>query len=164
MKSAFRNAYLFTVSLSRSLNPNTNPNPNLSSFSHKLPLLSTTTYLSPPLLISRHRKVPGRSFSTTLSMSGGADSPSPSLDKQFEEFRSKLEESGSLREKIRAVVLEIESTSRLMHSGLLLVHQSRPVPEVLEKAKAQIGVLQGFYNRLAEITLRVSWSILQVSR
>ncbi|KAJ6362575.1 hypothetical protein OIU78_002888 [Salix suchowensis] len=39
-----------------------------------------------------------------------------------------------------------------MHSGLLLVHQSRPVPEVLEKAKAQIGVLQGFYNRLAEIT------------
>uniref|UniRef100_A0A6N2L5V3 Translin n=1 Tax=Salix viminalis TaxID=40686 RepID=A0A6N2L5V3_SALVM len=151
MKSAFRNAYLFTVSLSRSLNPNTNPYLNLSSFSHKLPLLSTT-YLSPPLLISRHRKVPGRSFSTTLSMSGGADSPSPSLDKQFEEFRSKLEESGSLREKIRAVVLEIESTTRLMHSGLLLVHQSRPVPEVLEKAKAQIGVLQGFYNRLAEIT------------
>ena len=130
MKSAFRNAYLFTVSLSRSLNPNPNPNPNLSSFSPKLPLLSTTTttYLSPPLLISRHRKVPGRSFSTTLSMSGGADSPSPSLDKQFEEFRSKLEESGSLREKIRAVVLEIESTTRLLHSCLLLVHQSRPVP------------------------------------
>jgi hypothetical protein len=129
MKSAFRNAYFFTVSLSRSLNPNTNPNLNLSPIFHKLPLLSTTTtYLSLPLLISRHRKAPGRSFSTTLTMSGGADSPSPSLDKQFEELRSKLEESGRLREKIRAVVLEIESTTRLLHSGLLLVHQSRPVP------------------------------------
>ena len=130
MKSAFRNAYFFTVSLSHSLNPNTNLNLNLSPNFHKLPLLSTTTttYLSLPLLISRHRKAQGRSFSTTLSMSGGADFPSTSLDKQFEELRSKLEESGRLREKIRAVVLEIESTTRLLHSGLLLVHQSRPVP------------------------------------
>lgn len=40
-----------------------------------------------------------------------------------------------------------------MHSSLLLVHQSRPVPEVLEKAKAQIGMLKELFHRLAEILL-----------
>lgn len=58
----------------------------------------------------------------------GAHSPSSSLEKQFEEFRVQLEDSGRLRERIRAVALEIESATRLMHSCLLLVHQSRPLP------------------------------------
>lgn len=55
-------------------------------------------------------------------------SSSPSLEKQFEDFRVQLEESGGLRERIRAVVMEIESTTRLMYASLLLVHQSRPTP------------------------------------
>lgn len=81
----------------------------------------------------------------------GAHSPSSSLEKQFEEFRVQLEDSGRLRERIRAVALEIESATRLMHSCLLLVHQSRPLPEVLEKAKGQIDVLKELYHRLAQV-------------
>lgn len=64
-------------------------------------------------------------------MAGGAHSAPPSsqsLEKQFGDFRLQLEESGSLRERIRAVVTEIESTTRLMYASLLLVHQSRPTP------------------------------------
>lgn len=49
------------------------------------------------------------------------------MEKQFDDFRHHLEESGSLRDRIRAVASEIESANRLMHSYLLLVHQSRPV-------------------------------------
>ncbi|KAL0375067.1 UNVERIFIED_CONTAM: hypothetical protein Sradi_3422400 [Sesamum radiatum] len=75
-----------------------------------------------------------------------------SLEKQFEEFRHQLEDSGSLRERIRSVALEIESATRLMHSSLLLIHQSRPVPEVLETAKEQIGLMRELFSRLAEIT------------
>ncbi|KAJ0089187.1 hypothetical protein Patl1_32134 [Pistacia atlantica] len=81
---------------------------------------------------------------------GGSNAPS-SLQKQFEDFRVQLEESGSVRERIRGIVLEIESTTRLMHAGLLLVHQSRPLPEVLEKPKAQIDVLKELYGRLAKV-------------
>lgn len=62
-----------------------------------------------------------------------------------------LDESGGLRERIRAVVMEVESTARIMHASLLLVHQVRPTPEVLERPKAQIGVLKELYNRLAEV-------------
>ena len=51
----------------------------------------------------------------------------PSLKNQFKEFRTQLDESGSLREKIRAVVVEIEPISKYIHISLLLVHQSRPV-------------------------------------
>jgi predicted translin family RNA/ssDNA-binding protein len=47
--------------------------------------------------------------------------------------------------------MEIESATRIMHSNLLLVHQSRPLPEVLEKAKAQIDLLKGLFGQLAEI-------------
>ncbi|KAF8397718.1 hypothetical protein HHK36_016640 [Tetracentron sinense] len=83
---------------------------------------------------------------------GGAPASSSSLvEKQFEDFRLHLEESGSLRERIRAVAAEMESANRIMHSSLLLVHQSRSVPEVLEKAKGQIVVLKELFNRLAEI-------------
>ncbi|XP_035545060.1 uncharacterized protein LOC118348168 [Juglans regia] len=88
-------------------------------------------------------------------MAGGGEAQAPtsslSLEKQFEDFRVQLQESGSLRERIRAMAMEIESTTRLMYASLLLVHQSRPTPELLEKAKAQIGVLKELYNRLAEV-------------
>ncbi|OVA10102.1 Translin [Macleaya cordata] len=86
-------------------------------------------------------------------MAEGGDSvySSSSMEKEFEGFRSQLEESGSLRERIRAVAMEMESATRFMHSGLLRVHQSRPVPEVLEKAKVQIDILKELYRRLAEI-------------
>ena len=61
-------------------------------------------------------------------MAGGEPHAPPPLEKQFEVFRAQLEESGTLRDRIRAVVSEIESTTRLIHSGLLLVHQSRSTP------------------------------------
>lgn len=73
------------------------------------------------------------------------------LEKQFESFRVQLEESAALREQIRAVVMEIESATRLIQANLLLVHQSRPIPEIIEKAKEKIDDLKKFYGRLAEI-------------
>lgn len=85
-------------------------------------------------------------------MAGGDSSPTvAAVEKQFDEFRNRLEESGSLRDRIRAVATEIESTTRMMYSSLLLVHQSRPIPEVLEKAKTQIDVLKQLFSSLAEI-------------
>lgn len=90
-------------------------------------------------------------------MAGGDTHAPPSsptsavVEKQFDEFRHCLQESGSLRDRIRAVATEIESCTRIMHSSLLLVHQSRPIPEVLEKAKDQIVVLKELFSRLAEI-------------
>ncbi|KAG5055562.1 hypothetical protein JHK85_008072 [Glycine max] len=51
-----------------------------------------------------------------------------SLEKQFDDFRVQFEESGTLRERIRSVVSEIESSTRLIYVTLLLVHQSRPTP------------------------------------
>ncbi|PRQ38222.1 putative translin [Rosa chinensis] len=47
--------------------------------------------------------------------------------------------------------MEIEPTTRFIHSSLLLVHQSSSTPEVLEKPKAKIIVLKELYNQLAEI-------------
>lgn len=73
------------------------------------------------------------------------------LEKQFEELRSQLEDSGKLRERIRTVAMEIESTTRLMHSSLLLIHHSRSISDVIEKAKQQIVGLRELYNKLAEI-------------
>lgn len=65
-------------------------------------------------------------------MAGADDQVPPpsshSLEKQFESFRVQLEESAALREQIRAVVMEIESATRLIQASLLLVHQSRPIP------------------------------------
>ncbi|GAU20306.1 hypothetical protein TSUD_337870 [Trifolium subterraneum] len=77
--------------------------------------------------------------------------PAPSLEKQFGEFRTHLEQSGTLRDRIRTVVSEIESTTRLMYASVLLVHHSRPTPELLEKAKTQIDVLKEKYKQLADI-------------
>ncbi|KAF5176274.1 Translin family protein, partial [Thalictrum thalictroides] len=73
------------------------------------------------------------------------------MEKQFDEFRIKLEESGNLREKIRAVSMEMESAIRIMQSGLLMVHESRPIPEIVEKANVQIVVLKKLYGVLADI-------------
>lgn len=80
-----------------------------------------------------------------------SSAPDPSLEKQFGEFRTHLEQSGTLRDRIRAVVSEIESTTRLMYASILLVHHSRPTPELLEKAKSQIDVLKEKYKQLADI-------------
>ncbi|KAL6141953.1 hypothetical protein ACLB2K_060238 [Fragaria x ananassa] len=136
MKSAFRNGYFFT--LSRSLNPN-------------IPPTLFALHLIPPHSPPSISRPPFRSVSPIASMAGGEPHAPPPLEKQFQDFRAQLEESGTLRDRIRAVVMEIESTTRLIHSGLLLVHQSRSTPEVLEKPKTQIAVLKELYNRLAEI-------------
>ncbi|KAL6133418.1 hypothetical protein ACLB2K_065653 [Fragaria x ananassa] len=140
MKSAFRNCYLFT--LSRSLNPN-------------IPSTLFALHLIPPHSPPSISRPPFRSVSPIASMAGGEPHAPPQLEKQFEDFRAQLEESGTLRDRIRAVVMEIESSTRLIHSGLLLVHQSRSTPEVLEKPKTQIAVLKELYNRLAEIVREI---------
>ncbi|XP_030926922.1 translin [Quercus lobata] len=153
MRPAFRNAYF---NLSRSLNPNptklTLPPFSLNAF----PTFSTS--LPPTFRTFRLTTETFRPTRTCCSYSPMADGEAhapptsfPSLEKQFEVFRVQLEDSGSLRERIRAVVMEIESTTRLIHANLLLVHQSRPTPELLEKAKAQVGVLKELYNRLAVV-------------
>lgn len=128
MRPAFRNTYL---NLARSLNPN--PIALFTLF----PLhafLKASLSQPPTVLVSRFGGETFRSISPRLCSSSmaGSDthgpSSSPSLEKQFEDFRVQLEESGGLRERIRAVVMEIESTTRLMYASLLLVHQSRPTP------------------------------------
>ncbi|XP_031285738.1 translin [Pistacia vera] len=145
MKSAFRNAVAFKRLSHRSLHKP----------SHS-PLHFPLTAAPPPSpsLFSGIKSETFRPLSAPLRYSsmtdGGSNAPS-SLQKQFEDFRVQLEESGSVRERIRGIVLEIESTTRLMHAGLLLVHQSRPLPEVLEKPKAQIDVLKELYGRLAKV-------------
>ncbi|XP_052173975.1 uncharacterized protein LOC127789197 [Diospyros lotus] len=135
MKLAFRCAY-FTFS--RSVNPN--PSPHFALILVKIDNLR-------PLSAAR-------CCSSSPMVGGEADapsSPSSTLQKQFDGFRNHLEESGRLRESIRAVTMEIESANRFMHSGLLRVHQSRPVPEVLKEVKSQIGSLKELYHKLAEI-------------
>ncbi|XP_071690611.1 uncharacterized protein [Rutidosis leptorrhynchoides] len=141
MKSVFRTASLLTVALSHS---SLNPNP-ITQLSHRTP---TSSF---PLITTVNRRTTHRNIFSG-SMAGGDSSPTSAVvEKQFDEFRHRLEESGNLRDRIKAVASEIESVTRIMHSSLLLVHQSRPIPEVLEKAKAQIGVLKQLFNKLAEI-------------
>ncbi|KAJ7976938.1 Translin family protein [Quillaja saponaria] len=154
MKPAFRNAICTS---SHFLNPKSIIIvPSKLSSLQSLPTLRTS--LSPSFLRYRFRfetfRLLSPAYCSSFAMAGGdhpASASSVSLEKQFEDFRLQLEESGGFRERIRAVVFEIESTTRLMHASLLLVHQSRPTPELLEKAKSQIAVLKGLYNRLAEV-------------
>ncbi|XP_021288972.1 translin [Herrania umbratica] len=146
MKAAFRNAYCFTLS-----RYSINPNPTIL---HLVPAISTFPSLPSGVFKNLPFRTPVKATLCSTSMAGGdSDAPqtSPSLEKQFEKFRVQLEDSGSLRERIRAVVLEIESATRLMQASLLLVHQSKPIPEVLEKAKTQINVLKDLFNKLAEV-------------
>ncbi|KVH99983.1 translin [Cynara cardunculus var. scolymus] len=142
MKSAFRTALVLTTTVChRSLNPNPITLLSLRTATASPPPNSTTVTC---------RKIHCNSFSS--SMAGGDSSPTvAAVEKQFDEFRNRLEESGSLRDRIRAVATEIESTTRMMYSSLLLVHQSRPIPEVLENAKTQIDVLKQLFSSLAEI-------------
>ncbi|KAL3531950.1 hypothetical protein ACH5RR_005471 [Cinchona calisaya] len=151
MQSALRNALFSAISLSpSSLNPNPIYNPL------NFPLIRNS--------VSKNGNVSRLTFrcyssnnSTTSPMATGGEGPSSptseKLEKQFEDFRNQLEDYGTLRERIRTVATEIESTTRLMYSYLLLVHQTRPIPEVLEKAKGQINVLRELFSRLAEIIL-----------
>ncbi|KAK7285031.1 hypothetical protein RJT34_19788 [Clitoria ternatea] len=130
MKPAFRNAYSFTRSLPLTLNPN--PFILLSPF--RIP---ETFWFNPS--------------SSRISCFSSSSSMASSLEKQFDDFRVHLEESGGLRDRIRSVVSEIESTTRLMYASILLVHHSRPTAELLEKAKSQVDVLKERYRQLAEI-------------
>ncbi|XP_048127563.1 translin isoform X2 [Rhodamnia argentea] len=147
MKTTFRSA---CSTISRSLNPNP---PSLSALHGP-----RSTVVAPLLRSFRSRCTtrapPFRVLSSVThcssAMSGG-EAPALPLEKQFEDFRSQLEDSVSLRERIRLVVMEIESTTRLMYSSLLLVYLSRPLPEVLDKAKAHIGTLKDQYSQLAAI-------------
>ncbi|KAL6842414.1 hypothetical protein ACP4OV_027841 [Aristida adscensionis] len=77
--------------------------------------------------------------------------PSPFMESQFESFRAQLDGSSTLRDRIRAVVTEVESASRVASAALLLVHQPVPLADVLGKAKAQVEVIKGLYAQLAEI-------------
>ncbi|KAL5995891.1 hypothetical protein ACLOJK_025964 [Asimina triloba] len=73
-----------------------------------------------------------RLFLTSFSAFGSSlfySSPSSSsyssafpMEKQFEELRHQLEESGNLRKRIWSVAMEMASANRLIHSNLLLVH------------------------------------------
>ncbi|XP_058076274.1 uncharacterized protein LOC131224861 [Magnolia sinica] len=112
-----------------------------SFFSHPTKSLFFTSRSLPHSFVNN--KYPLSIFFTSSSSS--------SMEKQFEDLRLQLEESGSLRERIRSVAMDMDSAIRLMHSSLLLVHQSLPVAEVLEKVMVQIGVLKEFYGRIAEI-------------
>ncbi|KAH9671487.1 translin family protein [Citrus sinensis] len=157
MKSAFRNAVaLRTLPHYHCINPHF----------HSLLRFSVAAVSSPPSSLVSPSKPETFRFlrrSSPLrvrysSMTGGETDAPTSMEKQFEDFRVKLDEAGSLRERIRAVVNEIESISRLMHASLLHVHQSRPLSgnkitsvEVLEKPKAQVDGLKELYGRLAEV-------------
>ncbi|KAF0898794.1 hypothetical protein E2562_011872 [Oryza meyeriana var. granulata] len=92
--------------------------------------------------------------SRAAAASGFSSQPQPSppvMDAQFESFRVQLDESSTLRDRIRAVVSEVESASRVASAALLLVHQPVPLADVLGKAKAQVEVIKGLYSQLAEI-------------
>lgn len=131
IKPAIRNACL---TFSRSLSPNPNY-PFLLVTLRAFPIITPShspSYLSSHFPVETFRPVSPVCRFSSSSMAGGDDPLAPPssqcLEKQFEDFRHQLEESGSLRERIRAVVSEIESTTRLMYASLLLVHQSRPTP------------------------------------
>ncbi|KAL8204916.1 hypothetical protein R6Q57_010539 [Mikania cordata] len=143
MKSVFRTALISTTTLShRSLNPNPITPVSLRTSTVYLPVNSATT-------VARRTTHRNHFFA---SMAGGDLSPtSAAMEQQFDEFRHRLEESGSLRDRIRDVASQIEATTRIMHSSVLLIHQSRPVHEVVEKAKTQIDVLKQLFSQLAEI-------------
>ncbi|GER47197.1 translin family protein [Striga asiatica] len=137
MKSVFRS--VIYTKLSFPIRP-LNPNPHRAA----------------PLALLPWRAAGGLStLSSMASDVSGSNAPSSptaaALEKQFEVFRHQLDGSGGLRERIRGVASEIESVTRIIQSSLLLIHQSRPIPEVVEKAKGQIPVLRELYSKLAEI-------------
>ncbi|GAB4833629.1 hypothetical protein Ancab_031876 [Ancistrocladus abbreviatus] len=158
MKSAFRKGNVQST-LSRSFTSVLNPNPLIPNLPSIFSPVGKSSSISVSLFSTSASPSRGLRFLTTVSSYSSppmADSdthapPGNSMESQFEKFRTQLDESGNLRERIRNVAMEIESVTRVMHANLLLVHQSRPVAEVLEKAKGQISVLKEHFNRLAEI-------------
>lgn len=132
MKSVLRSAICTTLTFSLcSLNP-----------------ISRSNFLIPlPRYVAVLAAKPSP-FASMAGGDGGSDSPlSPShhvLEEQFEKFRHQLEDSGTLRERIRSVAFEIESATRRMHSNLLLIHQSRPVPGAI--LWLQLTCCLVFYN------------------
>ncbi|CAN1120501.1 hypothetical protein LINPERHAP2_LOCUS232, partial [Linum perenne] len=79
---------------------------------------------------------------------------SPPLENQFKGFRTQLEESGSLRYRIKTVVMDIESTTRsifLSDLETLIILLACSFVEILEETKVQIGKLRELYKQLAEI-------------
>lgn len=122
-------------------------------------------FLSPPavascllaprrvLLLPLHRL--SSSSSPPPPSVAASDSQPPPLpafmDAQFESFRAQLDGSSALRDRIRAVVSEVESASRAATAALLLVHQPVPLADVLGKVKAQVEVIKVHYSQLAEI-------------
>ncbi|KAK1308711.1 hypothetical protein QJS10_CPA09g01782 [Acorus calamus] len=152
MRAAFRGALLPALSSRCHVSPCPNPLTKslslLRGVSDTLPyrLLCSSSASAPPPPPMADDNTSSTSPSGAPGINGSA-----SVEKQFEGFRALLDESGTIRERIRSVVMEMESAVRVMHSGLLLVHQSLPVPEVLEKPRVQIGVLKELYRRLADI-------------
>lgn len=123
MKSAFRNSYLTLSSRYYSQSQ-----PNLPSFIFfPLPTIAASVYSLP---IPRVETLRSHFGTLCFGSMAGCESHAQSsfLEKQFEDFRLQLAESGNLRDQIRNLAMEIESTARLMHANLLLVHQSRPTP------------------------------------
>ncbi|XP_057549363.1 uncharacterized protein LOC130827612 [Amaranthus tricolor] len=139
---AFRYATMFRA---MTLNPNPFPNSILSSLKPRTIPLSLSPFFSIRSLVSS-------SFLTSSMADGASITPfDATIDTQFQTFRTQLDDSGNLRERIRAIALQIDSITRIMHANLLLVYQSRPISETLEMAKSRIGVLQEHFNQLAEI-------------
>lgn len=90
---------------------------------------------------------------TRASSSSSSPPPPPplSIQNQFGDFHKQLEDSGVIRERIQSVVREMEHAIRLMQSSIILIHQSLPASEVLEKSRVQIDKLRELYKRLCEI-------------
>ncbi|KAH9327595.1 hypothetical protein KI387_007773 [Taxus chinensis] len=73
------------------------------------------------------------------------------MERQFEEFRQQLEESGSVRERLRGIVADLESVTRLLQANLLQVHYAAHSHDILKKANVHIGKLKELYGLLAEV-------------
>lgn len=73
------------------------------------------------------------------------------MEKQFEEFKQQMEDSGNVKERLRIIVADLESVTRVMQADLLQVHYSSLSQEILKKAKGHIGKLKELYGQLAEV-------------
>ncbi|KAK3153822.1 hypothetical protein QOZ80_2BG0181690 [Eleusine coracana subsp. coracana] len=127
-----------------------------TAFSPLPPLPAATSRLFPPrrvalLLPLRRLCSPAPPHASAAPDSLPPPRPSPVMDAQFESFRAQLDKSSTLRDRIRAVVAEVESASRVATAALLLVHQPVPLADVLGKANAQVEVIKELYAQLAEI-------------
>eukprot|EP00252_Welwitschia_mirabilis_P012066 TRINITY_DN2684_c0_g1_i10.p1 TRINITY_DN2684_c0_g1~~TRINITY_DN2684_c0_g1_i10.p1 ORF type:complete len:295 (+),score=38.56 TRINITY_DN2684_c0_g1_i10:35-919(+) len=86
-------------------------------------------------------------FSTSRTSSSGPEA----MEKQFEEFRQQLEDSGNIREKLRTIVSDIESVTRVMQAELLQSHYTSFPHDIVDMVKGHIGKLKELYAELAEV-------------